>query len=378
MASRTEQERVPVLKDRASFPDWERKFNDFATGEKLHDIMKGIEVAPVELTPQELQLIPAASRYLATSDRTKKIDYYADRNNRAFAAITKAMEKDMIYGSAALDNLRDTVPRDSAAAYQLVMDTLKPSHVDAQMTVEALITTLKLNEGETPPALIQRLATYVQRLPAQSRPDDITMMKTFKRALKSSSSVWPNYREKVESLMDQEPAVSYAVFCDRIQRKHDQLLEERAQDAALHTEAKQNMKHADNEEESAHYTKGKKGKGSGRGKSGKGGRGDGRQMGKGYDDAMHVLVPCTRLKAIVFRLVMALSGAEEDDMMVAEATVETLAMAKVAVAVEKEKTVARVITTPSLNLMVTVTNVDTMATRKLTATPTKRRATEIV
>ena len=285
MASRTEQERVPVLKDRASFPDWERKFNDFATGEKLHDIMKGIEVAPVELTPQELQLIPAASRYLATSDRTKKIDYYADRNNRAFAAITKAMEKDMIYGSAALDNLRDTVPRDSAAAYQLVMDTLKPSHVDAQMTVEALITTLKLNEGETPPALIQRLATYVQRLPAQSRPDDITMMKTFKRALKSSSSVWPNYREKVESLMDQEPAVSYAVFCDRIQRKHDQLLEERAQDAALHTEAKQNMKHVDNEEESAHYTKGKKGKGSGRGKSGKGNRGDGRQMGKGYDDA---------------------------------------------------------------------------------------------
>ena len=117
--SATYNERVPTLKEgRADIDQWERKFNDYAIGAKWKALFNGSEIRPEEMSPQELQQVPAAQRYQAQRDRRKEIKDYADRSEAAFAGISKAMEEDqLIYASATLDELRRAVPRDLAAAY---------------------------------------------------------------------------------------------------------------------------------------------------------------------------------------------------------------------------------------------------------------------
>lgn len=274
---------IPVLKSRDTFADWQRKFEDCAVGEKVHSILKGTAQVPLPLTAEELAEIPNASRYTAKKDQENKIEQFNEKRDRAFYMVVKAMELDMLYGSADFDELRSQNPVDPAAAYQLVIRTLKPDHIDAQMTVDALITTLKIGESESPPQLIQRLAAYVQRLPVDSRPTEIMTMKNLKRAMKTSLTTWKLYGDKVDSLLDQEPAISYATFCTKLERKHDQILEEKNQEAALHSELKQIGAHAENEHDTALYTHGK-GKG-GRSGRGRGGRGRGRHLDQNQSDA---------------------------------------------------------------------------------------------
>ena len=104
-----------------------------------------------------------------------------------------------------MDQLRTESLRNPRAAFVLIMNMLQPSHVDAQMTVDALIASLSIEQGETVPALIQRLAGYVQRLPAANRPNDETMLKHVKRAVKMNTTQWSLFKDKIESLMDREP-----------------------------------------------------------------------------------------------------------------------------------------------------------------------------
>ena len=170
---RNSVERVPILSSRSNIDAWKRQFNDYCTGRNLWGILRGTEAIPEPINAADLALIPAASRYQAQLDREKKRDNYLRRQEKAFAAVCKAMEKDnLIYGCAQLDALRDQAPRDARAAYTLVLEMLEPSHVDAQMTVDTLITTLSLETNESVPALIQRLAGYIQRLPLANRPND--------------------------------------------------------------------------------------------------------------------------------------------------------------------------------------------------------------
>lgn len=286
MDYKKDSERTPVLGDRASVVDWKRKFIDYCTGKRFWNIFNRTELAPELLTHEELQAVPAASRYAAKHDAERKLENFQNRSEEAFATLCKAMEKDsLIYGCAALDTLREQSPRDPAAAYTLVMDMLQPSHVDAQMTVDALISALAISDGETAPALIQRLAEYVQRLPVANRPNDVTLMKHIKRAMKRNMTIWEKFKYSVETMMGREPPITYAAFCQGMMRKHDEIQEEAAQEAALNTEATQSGHHAANEDESAMYTQGRGGgKGGRHGGRGRG-RGRGRTMGRGYEDA---------------------------------------------------------------------------------------------
>jgi len=284
MDSKEEYERTPILQNRNEVDAWMRKFNDYCTGKKVWKILNGYEDVPAPLTLDELQQIPAAARYTARSDREKKIEVFEAKSDEAFSILCKAVEKDnLIYGCAALDTLRQTSPRDPAAAFQLVMAMLNPAHVDAQMTVDALIQNLRINSGESAPALIQRLAGYVQRLPLHARPNDETQMKYIKRAMKAVPAMWERFQSKIEAMMDREPPLSYTEFCDGLMRKHEQLEAESTQEAALNTETSQSGNHAANEEEYAYFTHGKGAKG-GRGARGRG-RGKGRHMGRGHVDA---------------------------------------------------------------------------------------------
>jgi hypothetical protein len=59
--SATYNERVPTLKEgRADIDQWERKFNDYAIGAKWKALFNGSEIRPEEMSPQELQQVPAA------------------------------------------------------------------------------------------------------------------------------------------------------------------------------------------------------------------------------------------------------------------------------------------------------------------------------
>jgi hypothetical protein len=214
------------------------------------------------MSPQELQQVPAAQRYQAQRDRRKEIKDYADRSEAAFAGISKAMEEDqLIYASATLDELRRAVPRDLAAAYNLVMGLLRPTHVDAQMTAEFRIGDFAMLKDETVPAAFQRLLSYSNCLEVHNRPDDLTMMRHMKRAIKSCSTVAKSFLTKVESMMDRDPPIDFPTFCTGLLRKHEEIQSELAQEAALVTEANQEANHNSNESgqgtgESAYYSKG--------------------------------------------------------------------------------------------------------------------------
>ena len=286
-------ERIPVLKSgRADIDQWERKFNDHAIGARWKGLFNGTEDRPQELTAAELQQIPVAQRYSAQRDRLKEIKDFVDRSEAAFAGISKAMEDDsLIYASAELDQLRRATPRDPTAAYELVMNLLRPTHVDAQMTAETRISNFLLLKDESVPAAFQRLLSYVNCLEVHNRPDDLTMMRHMKRAIKSDPTMSKQFMTKVESLMDKEPPIDFATFCTGLRRKHEEIQSEVAQQAAMHTEANQETNHHVGETEAAMYTGGNGteteaamytgGKGKGRGRGGKGYR----SMGKGYTDA---------------------------------------------------------------------------------------------
>jgi hypothetical protein len=64
-------------------------------------------------------------------------------------------EDPLIYASAEMDVLREADQHDPAAAYNLVILQLRPTHVDAQMTAETKISTFQLQTGETIPATLQ-------------------------------------------------------------------------------------------------------------------------------------------------------------------------------------------------------------------------------
>jgi len=100
----------PVLeKGRANIDTWERRFNDFCILKKWRGILRGTEVRPIALTPEELLLISAASRYAAEKDREKDTRDFDDRSEAAFAGISKAMQDDqLIYTSAELDRVYQT------------------------------------------------------------------------------------------------------------------------------------------------------------------------------------------------------------------------------------------------------------------------------
>ena len=142
-----------------------------------------------------------------------------------------------------MDALRTQTPRNAHAAFQLVMDRLRPSHVDAQITADALIASLTIGYSESVPALIQRLAEYVKCLPPVNRPNEETQKKHIKRAVKKNPSAWPKYKDKIEALMDREPPLSYAQFGQGLLRKHEELVEESNQEAALNVETIQKTNH---------------------------------------------------------------------------------------------------------------------------------------
>ena len=214
MESNEQEGKVPVLVNRTDAGSWKRKLNDYCTGHKLWNILQGTELRPAALTETQVREIPASSRYIAVADLETKIERYESRCEEAFSVmLCKAIERDsIIYGCAQLDQLRTETPRNPRAAYELIMNMLQPSHVDAQMTVDALITSLTIEQGETVPSLIQRLAGYVQRLPAAHRQNDETMMKHIKRAVKKNATPWALFKDKIEELMDREPLISYDGF----------------------------------------------------------------------------------------------------------------------------------------------------------------------
>ena len=277
----SDPERVPCLKaGRADIDQWERRFNDYAIGARWKGIYDRTEERPVELTPAEVQLIPAAQRYHAQRDRTKEIKDYNERSEAAFAGVSKAMENDqLIYASSDLDALRRATPRDPAAAYGFIMNQLRPTHVDAQMTAEFRIGNFALLKDESVPAAFQRLLSYSNCLEPQNRPDDLTMMRHMKRAIKLCPAAAKSFMNKVESMMDRDPQIDFATFCTGLQRKYEELQSELTQEAALNTESAQEANHGIGENEQAHYSSNKGGKGRGRGGKGY------RSMGKGYHDA---------------------------------------------------------------------------------------------
>ena len=101
-------------------------------------------------------------------------------------------------------------------------------------------------------------------------------MKHIKRAVKKNATQWALFKDKIEGLMDREPLISYDGFCTGLMRKHEQIVAEEAQEAALNTETKQEANHKLNENESALYSKTNKGRRrqSGNGKGRGGGKGD--------------------------------------------------------------------------------------------------------
>lgn len=280
-SSSSSLERVPILpKGRTDIDHWERRFNDYAIGAKWRGILDGTEVRPEALTQAELHNIPNAQRYQAQRDRKREIKDFDDRSEAAFAGISTAMEEDqLIYASNTLDVLRRATPRDPAAAYEWVMSQLRPTHVDAQMTAEFRIGNFAMIKDETVPAAFQRLLSYSNCLEPQNRPDDLTLMRHMKRAIKLCPAVSKTFMNKVESMMDRDPPIDFATFCSGLQRKHEELQSELAQEAALNTESTQEINHGLTENEQVHYSFSKGGKGRG-----KGGKGQ-RSMGKGYHDA---------------------------------------------------------------------------------------------
>ena len=210
---------------------------------------------------------------------------FNDRSEAAFAGICKAMQDDpLIYASAELDLLRQAVQHDPVAAYTYILACLRPSHVDAQMTAELRIAAFALLKGETVPASYQRLLSYVNCLDAANRPDDNTLKRHMKRAIKGDDAATKLYMSKLESMMDREPPIDFAAFCQGLLRKYEEHTAETAQEAALNTESKQSSIHHESEKETVMYSQGKGGRG-GKGKGGRGGRGKGRSMGKGQADA---------------------------------------------------------------------------------------------
>ena len=216
-SSSTSYETVPVLeKGRANIDAWERRFNDYCIMKKWRGILLGTEARPAALTPEELNAIPAASRYVAGKDRDREITDFNDRSEAAFAGICKAMQDDsLIYASAELDLLRQAVQHDPAAAYTFIFACLRPSHVDAQMTAEARISSFLMLTGETVPGAYQRLLSYVNCLEAQNRPDDNTLKRHMKRAIKNNPQASRIFLNKVETMMEREPPITFAAFCQR-------------------------------------------------------------------------------------------------------------------------------------------------------------------
>jgi len=292
MSISTSTESVPVLeKGRKNIDAWERRFNDYCIYKKWRGIFNATEVRPLPLSPAELAAIPATSRYSATNDRKREIEDFNDRSEAAFAGLCKAMQEDsLIYASAELDALRVAPVNDPVAAFTMIMLRLRPTHVDAQMTAEAKIANFALLANESVPAAYQRLLSYENCLELGNRHDDNTLMRHMKRAIKANPSAAKTYMAKVESMMDLQPPITFAVFCQGLMRKFEEQLEETNQEAALLTESSQKSSHIDNESEAAMFSQGKNGKGGGRGggrhgKGAKGGRGHSRTMGKGQTDA---------------------------------------------------------------------------------------------
>lgn len=283
-ATSSSSEKVPVLqKGRKDIDAWERRFNDYCIDKKWRGIFSGVEEVPEELSAAELAAIPAASRYTAGKDRTRAIDDFNARSESAFAAICKAMQEDnLIYACSELDVLRNAVKHDPAAAHTLVMNRLRPSHVDAQMTAETKINTFALLPNESVPDSYQRLVSYVNCLEAPNRPDDSNLKRHMKRAIKHNVAANKLFMLKVETMMDKEPPITFDSFCQGLMRKHEEHDAEIAQEAALLTESSQQSGHHSNEQEQALYTKGK---GGGRGGRGKGGRGGGRRLSSDKNDA---------------------------------------------------------------------------------------------
>lgn len=279
-------ESVPILeKGRQKIDVWERRFNDYCIEKKWSRLITGAEERPLVLTHAELQAIPAASRYTASKDRAREIEDYDDRCEAAFAGLCKAMQEDaMIYASAELDALRAAAHHNPAATYTFIMANLRPTHVDAQMTAEAKIQCFGLLKDETVPAAHQRLMALVNCLDPDSRPDDNTLMRHMKRAIKGNAAATKLYMAKVESMMDREPLVTFAEFCKGLMRKYEESVAEAAQEAALNTEHSQASYHHDNENEQAMYSY-NKGGGNNKGGRGKGRGSRGRMMGKGQTDS---------------------------------------------------------------------------------------------
>jgi len=72
---------VPLLeKNRKNIDQWERRFQDYSISKNWRDIINGID-RPLVLTQAEVQVIPAASRYVAQKDRNAEIKDFNMRSD---------------------------------------------------------------------------------------------------------------------------------------------------------------------------------------------------------------------------------------------------------------------------------------------------------
>ena len=90
----------------------------------------------------------------------------SENRSQAFAAICQAMKNGhTIYYSKLFLLMRELDDLDPKDAYEYILKKLRPRDMDTQITIEAEIANLKINDGETVPELINRDQFLITRLP---------------------------------------------------------------------------------------------------------------------------------------------------------------------------------------------------------------------
>jgi len=81
------------------------------------------------------------------------------------------------------------------------------------MTAETSIASFPMLKGETVSSAYQRLLSYVNCLEIQNRPDDGTLKRHMKRAIKVNQAASALYMSKGETTMDRDSPLDFATFC---------------------------------------------------------------------------------------------------------------------------------------------------------------------
>jgi hypothetical protein len=148
----------------------------------------------------------------------------ANRRDEAFASLCQAIRGDiLLHRSDFIMNMRSLRRPDPKVALDFIEAEVRPSHIDAQISIDMKINTFKIKDDEKVPAMLNRFNMLISLLSPSKVPSDEIKIRHIKRALAARNELYLKYDLEIRTMLAMTSGLTFKIFTDGILKRCEEI-----------------------------------------------------------------------------------------------------------------------------------------------------------